>query len=47
MTHWMRSMHDAIMVGVGTAVNDDPRLNRKCPEFSISALDQVAVRSPI
>lgn len=27
MTHWMRTLHDAIMVGVGTAVNDDPQLN--------------------
>lgn len=27
MTHWMRSMHDGIMIGVGTALNDDPQLN--------------------
>jgi riboflavin biosynthesis pyrimidine reductase len=25
----MRSMHDAIMIGIGTAANDDPRLNGK------------------
>ncbi|KDQ15744.1 hypothetical protein BOTBODRAFT_108453 [Botryobasidium botryosum FD-172 SS1] len=41
MTHWMRSMHDGIMVGIGTAINDDPQLNlrhlpptttpRRCP----------------
>jgi 2,5-diamino-6-(ribosylamino)-4(3H)-pyrimidinone 5'-phosphate reductase len=27
MTHYLRSRHDAIMVGVGTAVADDPGLN--------------------
>ncbi|KAF7784121.1 hypothetical protein Agabi119p4_286 [Agaricus bisporus var. burnettii] len=29
MTHWMRTMHNGIMVGVGTAVNDDPQLNTR------------------
>ncbi|KAI0275289.1 dihydrofolate reductase-like domain-containing protein [Gloeopeniophorella convolvens] len=27
MTHWMRTMHDGILIGVGTAANDDPQLN--------------------
>ncbi|KAI0081101.1 riboflavin-specific deaminase [Panus rudis PR-1116 ss-1] len=29
MTHWMRTMHDAIMVGIGTALNDNPQLNTR------------------
>ncbi|KAF5368408.1 hypothetical protein D9758_002165 [Tetrapyrgos nigripes] len=29
MTHWMRTMHDAIMIGIGTAFNDDPQLNTR------------------
>ncbi|KAF2276905.1 5-amino-6-uracil reductase-like protein [Westerdykella ornata] len=27
MTHYLRSQHDAILIGVGTAVADDPSLN--------------------
>ncbi|KAI0032142.1 dihydrofolate reductase-like domain-containing protein [Vararia minispora EC-137] len=27
MTHWMRTMHEGILIGVGTAVNDNPQLN--------------------
>ncbi|EIW86954.1 bacterial bifunctional deaminase-reductase, partial [Coniophora puteana RWD-64-598 SS2] len=27
MTHWMRTMHQGILVGIGTALNDNPQLN--------------------
>ncbi|KIJ54316.1 hypothetical protein M422DRAFT_64394 [Sphaerobolus stellatus SS14] len=29
MTHWMRTMHDGILVGIGTALNDNPQLNAR------------------
>ncbi|KIO22479.1 hypothetical protein M407DRAFT_245132 [Tulasnella calospora MUT 4182] len=29
MTHWMRTMHEGILVGIGTALNDDPQLNTR------------------
>ncbi|KAM6498700.1 Dihydrofolate reductase-like domain containing protein [Amanita muscaria] len=29
MTHWMRSLHDAILIGIGTALNDNPQLNTR------------------
>ncbi|KAH9837275.1 bacterial bifunctional deaminase-reductase [Rhodofomes roseus] len=34
MTHWMRTLHDGILVGIGTALNDNPQLNtRHLPPF--------------
>ena len=29
MTHWLRSHHKGILIGVNTAVNDDPQLNTR------------------
>ncbi|KAI0652403.1 bacterial bifunctional deaminase-reductase [Trametes meyenii] len=29
MTHWMRTLHDGILVGIGTALNDNPQLNTR------------------
>ncbi|CAK7228079.1 2,5-diamino-6-(ribosylamino)-4(3H)-pyrimidinone 5'-phosphate reductase [Sporothrix curviconia] len=47
MTHYLRSRHDAILVGVGTAVADDPGLNCRIAAGSdpaaIDASDAMAV----
>jgi len=29
MTHWLRSQHDGILVGVNTVINDNPQLNTR------------------
>jgi 2,5-diamino-6-(ribosylamino)-4(3H)-pyrimidinone 5'-phosphate reductase len=45
MTHWMRTMHDGIMVGVGTAVNDDPQLNSTAKTLSFILLTLLTISS--
>ncbi|ERS97725.1 2,5-diamino-6-(ribosylamino)-pyrimidinone 5'-phosphate reductase [Sporothrix schenckii 1099-18] len=37
MTHYLRSRHDAILVGVGTAVADDPGLNCRIADHDTGA----------
>ncbi|KAJ8114213.1 hypothetical protein OPT61_g3859 [Boeremia exigua] len=38
MTHYLRSRHDAILIGVGTAIADDPGLN--CRTYEVEKLDK-------
>jgi len=48
MTHWMRSMHDAILVGIGTALNDNPQLNaRHLPPLSYEGKRKYNLPRPI
>ncbi|KAI0308343.1 dihydrofolate reductase-like domain-containing protein [Multifurca ochricompacta] len=35
MTHWMRTMHDGILIGIGTAMNDNPQLNVRHLPFPV------------
>ncbi|WVQ95507.1 hypothetical protein IAU59_002604 [Kwoniella sp. CBS 9459] len=36
MTHWLRAMHDAILIGVNTLILDDPRLQANLLPESLS-----------
>lgn len=39
MTHYLRACHDAIVIGVGTAIADDPGLNCRIAPLPISKLE--------
>ena len=38
MTHTLRSIHDAILVGIGTILTDDPQLNVRFPSSSAGSI---------
>lgn len=46
MTHYLRSRHDAICVGVGTAVADDPGLNCRLAGLSLARQPRPVVVDP-
>lgn len=46
MTHYLRLHHDAILVGVGTAVPDDPALNCRYPGVSLSSQPRPVIIDP-
>ncbi|KAF3020581.1 2,5-diamino-6-(ribosylamino)-4(3H)-pyrimidinone 5'-phosphate reductase [Neopestalotiopsis sp. 37M] len=46
MTHYLRSRHDAICVGVGTAIADDPGLNCRLEGLGLSRQPRPVVIDP-
>lgn len=46
MTHFLRSKHDAILVGVGTAVADDPSLNCRIEGATINDQPRPVIIDP-
>ncbi|KAK5130560.1 hypothetical protein LTR08_001940 [Meristemomyces frigidus] len=46
MTHYLRTHHDAILVGVGTAIPDDPGLNSRYPGATLIMQPRPVVVDP-
>lgn len=46
MTHYLRLHHDAILVGVGTAIPDDPGLNCRYPGATLASQPRPVVVDP-
>ncbi|TLD26326.1 26S proteasome non-ATPase regulatory subunit 12 A [Venturia nashicola] len=46
MTHYLRSRHDAILVGVGTAVADNPALNCRIEGIGLEAQPRPVILDP-
>jgi 2,5-diamino-6-(ribosylamino)-4(3H)-pyrimidinone 5'-phosphate reductase len=46
MTHYLRLHHDAILIGVGTAVVDDPGLNCRYPGATLETQPQPVIVDP-
>ncbi|KAK5122649.1 hypothetical protein LTR85_003912 [Meristemomyces frigidus] len=46
MTHYLRIHHDAILVGVGTAIPDDPGLNSRYPGVTLDSQPRPVVVDP-
>ncbi|KAK4554261.1 2,5-diamino-6-(ribosylamino)-4(3H)-pyrimidinone 5'-phosphate reductase [Recurvomyces mirabilis] len=47
MTHYLRLQHDAILVGVGTAIPDDPSLNCRYPGATLETQPRPIVLDPL
>ncbi|KAF2400200.1 putative riboflavin biosynthesis protein Rib7 [Trichodelitschia bisporula] len=46
MTHYLRTKHQAILIGANTAVIDDPALNARLPETTLSSQPRPIILDP-